>query len=235
MAPVYSKMSQAKKAQQKQNERYANEPAIPLMRPKKPKYDASELVKYECFHNPEDENNRSKYTISLPIFGGGTPEETLEWLKSAHKVIEGTSMHNPVKRHDFYLHMLTGDVKAVFANKSTELGHWSIPNLRRCEESLIRHSFPHKALEYQKQYMQNMFIKPEGWTLRRFATRLEEINNLLDKFPPFNQEMRGEKKLPRDELITIVTTGAPMEWQNKMICQNFDSDGKTTSEVLRVL
>ena len=191
MAPVYSKMSRTAKPTRKQAERYANEPAIPLMRPKKPKYDSSELVKYECYHNPEDKENRSKYTVSLPIFGGGTPEETLEWLKSAHKVIEGTSMHHPVKRHNFFVHMLTGDVKAVFTNKAIELGHRSIPNLRRCEEALIMHSFPHKALEYQKRYMRNMFFKPEDWTLRRFAARVEEINNLLEEFPPFNVAMRG--------------------------------------------
>ena len=232
MAPVYSKLSRASKLSPQQSERYANDPAIPLKRPKKPKYDSSELVKYKCYHNPEDEENRSEFTISLPIFGGGTPEETLEWLKQAHKVIKGTNMHNPVRRHEFFTSMLTGDVKAVFANKAIELGHRSIPNLRRCEEALITHSFPHKALEYQKRYMRNAFFKPEDWTIRRFAARVEEINNLLEEFPPFNDAMRGEKKMPPDELITIVTQGAPDDWQEQMVIQDFDAEGKDMTEVL---
>ena len=110
---------------EKRQERFANDPAVPLMRPKKPKYDASELVKYECYHNLEDKENWSKFSISLPMFGGGTLEETLEWLKNAHKVIEGTRMHNPIKRFEVFTSVLTGDVKAVFTNKQAKLGHQS--------------------------------------------------------------------------------------------------------------
>ena len=68
MAPVYSKLSRSDKTHDKRRERFANGPAVPLMSPKKPKYDASELIKYECYHNPEDEENQSKFSISLPMF-----------------------------------------------------------------------------------------------------------------------------------------------------------------------
>ena len=55
---------------------------------------------------------------------------------------------------------------------------------------------------------------------------------MLKEFPPFNEENQGSKKLDKDELIEIVKNGAPIKWQNKMLCQIFDTKGKSMSEVL---
>ena len=52
MAPAISKFDMENG--RKKRDMYAVKPAIPLERPKRAKYDPSELVKFELYRNPED-------------------------------------------------------------------------------------------------------------------------------------------------------------------------------------
>ena len=72
MAPAISKFDMENG--RKRRDMYAVKPAIPLERPKRAKYDPSELVKFELYRNPEDTSS-AKYTISIPKFSGG-----LSWV-----------------------------------------------------------------------------------------------------------------------------------------------------------
>ena len=62
MAPAISKFDMENG--RKKRDMYAVKPAIPLERPKRAKYDPSELVKFELYRNPEDTSS-AKYTISI--------------------------------------------------------------------------------------------------------------------------------------------------------------------------
>ena len=77
MAPAISKFDMENG--RKKRGMYAAKPAIPLERAKRTKYDPSELVKFELYRNPEDTSS-AKYTISIPKFSGGTPEEILNFF-----------------------------------------------------------------------------------------------------------------------------------------------------------
>ena len=83
MAPAISKFDMENG--RKKQDMYAVKPAIPLERPKRAKYDPSELVKFELYRNPEDTSS-AKYTISIPNFSGGTPEEILNFLTKFKKL-----------------------------------------------------------------------------------------------------------------------------------------------------
>ena len=52
MAPAISKFDMENG--RKKQDMYAVNPAIPLERPKRAKYDTSELVKFELYRTPED-------------------------------------------------------------------------------------------------------------------------------------------------------------------------------------
>ena len=49
--------------------------------------------------------------------------------------------------------------------------------------------------------------------------RVKEINNKLDKFPPFE----ADQKLAEAELIDIAKYGAPLNWQTELSRQNFEA------------
>ena len=100
---------------------YAVKPAIPLERPKRAKYDPSELVKFELYRNPEDTSS-AKYTISIPKFSGGTPEEILNFFDQVQEVMTGQSITEGPMRYKVLQSLLEGDPLAKFNNSAEEHG-----------------------------------------------------------------------------------------------------------------
>ena len=225
MAPAISKFDMENG--RKKRDMYAVKPAIPLERPKRAKYDPSELVKFELYRNPEDTSS-AKYTISIPKFSGGTPEEILNFFDQVQEVMTGQSITEGPMRYKVLQSLLEGDPLAKFNNSAEENGAKTVVNYQKCKCALIKHLFPHRALQYQKRYMRNKFQKPSGWTIRRFIARVQEINNKLDKFPPFE----GDQKLAEAELIEIAKYGAPLNWQNELSRQNFEASEHTLQDVI---
>ena len=225
MAPAISKFDMENG--RKKRDMYAVKPAIPLERPKRAKYDPSELVKFELYRNPEDTSS-AKYTISIPKFSGGTPEEILNFFDQVQEVMTGQSITEGPMRYKVLQSLLEGDPLAKFNNSAEEHGAKTVVNYQKCKCALIKHLFPHRALQYQKRYMRNKFQKPSGWTIRRFIARVQEINNKLDKFPPFE----GDQKLAEAELIEIAKYGAPLNWQNELSRQNFEASEHTLQDVI---
>ena len=88
MAPAISKFDMENG--RKKQDMYAVKPAIPLERPKRAKYDPSELVKFELYRNPKYTSS-AKYTISIPKFSGGTPEEIVYFFDQVQEVMTGQS------------------------------------------------------------------------------------------------------------------------------------------------
>ena len=219
----------------KREDPFANPPAIPLSRSKRPKYDPSELVKFECKRlvDDVDENivtaSGPKYTITLAKFGGGTPEELLEFLKTCYEIFEGQEINSGKDRFSFMQQMLVGDALAVFNNKSEELGAKLMKNFDQCVKELKKHIFPFNSLAYQKRYMRNMFKMPTNWPIRQYVTRIKEINNYLPSFPPFEQN----QKLAEDEMIEIIKYGMPVKWQNELLKQDNGNKEHTLIEIVR--
>ena len=71
----------------KRKDLFSSPPTIPLLQGKRPKYDPSELIKFECRRQVEDVDEGTtsatgaKYTVTIAKFGGGSPEELLDFMK----------------------------------------------------------------------------------------------------------------------------------------------------------
>ena len=220
----------------KREDPFASPPAITLNRTRKVKHDASDLIKFECRRmvtNVDDNNTEAptgpKYSISIAKFGGGSPEELLEFLKMVFRVFEGQAIDIPRDRHNLMQQVLTGDALAAFNNKSEELGVMTTVNFHKCIRHLKEHIFPDKALAYQKRYMRNAFKLPAGWSIKRYVARIVEINNYLPEFPPFEQD----QKLQDDEILELVKYGIPVKWQHALLQQESGGREKDLSEVVK--
>ena len=219
----------------KRDDPFASPPAITLNRTKKVKHDASDLIKFECRRMVDDVDEGTeaptgpKYSISIAKFGGGSPEELLEFLKMVFEVFAGQAIDIARDRHNLMQQVLKGDALAAFNNKSEELGVMSIPNFHKCIRHLKEHIFPTQALSYQKRYMRNAFKLPPNWSIKRYVARIVEINNYLPDFPPFE----ASQKLPDDEILEIVKYGVPIKWQHALLQQEASGRERDLSEVVK--
>ena len=151
MAPTYSKLSRGDKASKK--DRYQTPPAITLQQPRRSKYNSSEVLKFEIYTHPDDEENNHKHAVYIPKFGGGTPEECLKFLEKAKETYMGQRMYEGPVRFNLMKQLLFGGALAAFDNKASELGAKTIGHFKKCEQAVVSQSFPHKALAYQKKWM----------------------------------------------------------------------------------
>ena len=106
---------------------YAAKPAIPLERAKRAKYDPSELVKFKLYRNPEDTSS-AKYTISIPKFSGGTPEEILNFFDQVQEVMTGQSITKGPMRYKV-LQVYWKEIplqSSIILQKNWEQKHWLI-------------------------------------------------------------------------------------------------------------
>ena len=119
MAPAISKFDMENG--RKKRDMYAVKPAIPLERPKRAKYDPSELVKFELYRNPEDTSS-AKYTISIPKFSGGTPEEILNFFDQVQEVMTGQSITEGLMRYKVLQSLLEGDPSLSLTTPQKKMG-----------------------------------------------------------------------------------------------------------------
>ena len=219
----------------KRKDLFSSPPAIALLQGKRPKYDPSELIKFECRQQVEDVDEGTtsatgaKYTVTIAKFGGGSPEELLDFLKNLYEVFEGQEVYHARGRHNMMQQVLSGDALACFNNKSEELSVMSSSNFNKCVQALKEHIFPYQSLPYQKRFMRNAFKKPSNWTIRQFVSRLQEVNNYLPAFPPF----KGDQKLAEEEIIEILKYGSPAKWTHELTRQGDGGKEKTLSEIVQ--
>ena len=66
--------------------------------------------------------------------------------------------------------------------------------------------------------------------LRSFISRLQELNDYLEEFPP---DIEGQKTapLPTDEVMDIIYHSLPTTWKNKMIAQSFNYTDSAIKEM----
>ena len=76
--------------------------------------------------------------------------------------------------------------------------------------------FPHRALFYQKRWMQNGIRKPRALTTRQMVAALIKINNSLPLFPGATEA----DKFSEQELLQIMEWMIPQEF-----CQKFEEKG----------
>ena len=76
--------------------------------------------------------------------------------------------------------------------------------------------------------MRRFMRKPPTMTMRSFMTRITEINQYLNEFPPHG----ANQHLPQDEILDIGEFAVPNAWQREMTIQNFDPIAGTVNDLV---
>ncbi len=182
---------------------------------------------YKLRMDPTDEHSAT-YEHNISYFRDGTAEALLSFLRDIYKVIQGQAINEPTLQFTLMRKCLLGDALAAFDNAANSLEEETQENFELCKQRLIEHVLPKKALITQKRYMRRFLRKPMEVTVRDFMTRMEEINSLMERFPPF----QPNQQLPHDEIMDIAEYAMPVKWQKQMVIQGFDPTDSTTHDFI---
>ena len=192
-------------------------PAINLDRPAPKTLSKDNCLTFKLRSVPTEEGSTT-YELTVGYFKTGTPEELLLFLTSLKKIFVGQNITDGPNRYAIARRLLQGDSLAAFNRAATQHGTETVAHFEDTLKSLKAHVFPRKALANQKRYMRRFLRKPRDLSVREFTTRLVEINEMLNEFPPG----ANDQKLPDDELMDIAEYAVPATWQRTMLMHNFD-------------
>jgi len=109
-------------------------------------------VEYRCHSSPGDPDS-PVYSLQVPYFSTGGPEEWLLFMDNLNKAIISQNITGGPGRYEFAECVLKGDTLATFRHKTVETGNYTIENFDMIMSKLSAHIFPvHEYLE-QKCYM----------------------------------------------------------------------------------
>jgi hypothetical protein len=200
-------------------------PPIPLERA-----ETKELKKNECLtlklrSDPTNVDSQT-YELTIKFFSGGTPEEWLVFLRDFKRVLVGQNITNGPGKYLMICRLIFGDTLAVFDKAAQDLVNETNANFELVLQEVTTHVFPQRALSYQKRYMRRYMRKPRAMTTREFAARVNEMNEYLKQFPPFDED----QELTEEEILDILEFAIPNGWQKNMVLQGFDPVIHTPSE-----
>jgi len=114
-------------------------------------------------------------------------------------------------------HVRQGNALTTFNFVTVQCGNETMANFKLAVQDLVSHMLPRCMLAIQYWYMCCYVQKAQDTTICNFMTWPVEINQLLNKFPPFGQN----QALPDDKLLNIAKFAVPATWQQTMVLQGF--------------
>ena len=202
-------------------------PPIPLERSEKKVLKKSEYITLKLRSNPTEKESQT-YDLILPYYNSATPEEWLEFRSTLDKAIIGQNITKPADMFSMARRVLQGDALASFEEAAKDHGEDKVEKFNSCLDDVTSHVFPQRALQKQKRCMRRSMRKPSNMTVREYATRINELNTYLEKFPPNKKRQR----LDDDEILDLLEFGVPRSWQNQMTLQGFDPQSDPSKKVI---
>ena len=208
-------------------------PPIPLEKPPVKELDKDQYLALKLKSIPT-RNNSAEYTLNVPYFQSGTPEEWLKFLQNLERVFLGQNLTTGPNKFSMTRRLLVGDSLSHFDRKAetfkddngnpveTEANFKS--SLRAVTETILNK----KALLTQKRYMRRILRKPKDMTTRMYCARFAELNKYLESFPPY----REGQSLPDDEVLEHLEFAIPNSWQKQMVLQGFNTLEHTMEEFI---
>eukprot|EP00980_Cylindrotheca_fusiformis_P019964 scaffold7032_cov94-Cylindrotheca_fusiformis.AAC.1 len=174
---------------------------------------------FQCRQDPADRDSPT-YTVLVPYFDNGTPEEFLMFLEKVKTVQTGQALTAGPEKYNQLRQVLKGNAKTVFDNAARV--HHQETNARFVADvaTLKASIFPVNALAKQKRAIRRLLRKPAAMRMRDYAARMTELNNLLLKFPP-RQAGGAATKIDDDELIQCIEDGLPKRYKTFMSQHGF--------------
>ena len=155
------------------------------------------------------------YKKHIRIFENGTPQEFINVRMAIQEVWNQNGISTPTDKVNIIRMVIKGESFTIFQAKISKL---TADGTSLTREHIVEglnaiaiNAFPHRALFYQKRWMQNGIKKPRALTTRQTVAALTRINNALPMFPGATQE----DKFTKTELLQIMEWMIPTEFQTK--------------------
>ena len=206
-------------------------PIIALERARSSDSKDQKHIEHTCYNTPGD-SKTGKYVIQVPIYDSGNPEEWINFVELVNKCIIGQNITTGPQMYQLALRVLQGDAKAQFEAQTGHFGTQTAGNFKSVMAAMTVHVFPRYALRDQKRYLNRYLEKPLKMKVRKFVTRLTQLNHYLESFPPDSPGQQVQK-LPDHEVKEILFYAMPKSWQKSMTVQgyNYMDDAETVSHM----
>jgi hypothetical protein len=154
-------------------------------------------------------------------------------MEDLNVVIHGNGLDKNGSAH-FNLTRSSLKVEAlrVFNDKAAKQEEETRDTHIQCLHAITEQVFPkHNPLSKQKTYMRNhVFLHLSDQTISEFCTRWIELNNYLDKFPPFEPNQHFTENETK-EIYNII----PKHWQSYLQRDKFDMIHCSVRDFLEIM
>ena len=172
--------------------------------------------------------NTPTYKKHIRTFENGSPQEFVVVRQAIEEVWRQNSVTAALDRENTIRMLLKGDSYTMYeAHRSEAIADGTPLTVEIVDQGLAAVAidvFPHRALFYQKRWMQNGIRKPRALTTRQMVAALIKINNSLPLFPGATEA----DKFSEQELLQIMEWMIPQEF-----CQKFEEKGYIPTEHTR--
>jgi hypothetical protein len=169
------------------------------------------------------------YEVEVKLFSSGTPEEWLEFLDVWEKVKNGQQLTTDTAQATVFANMLQGEALRVFEVRKTQVTlDATTRNFDALVQEVTRYFFPEQALVDQKRFLCHYNRKNASTPVCEYVSRLQDINQKLNQFPPFG----ANQAMSEDDLIEILEFSMPHAWNVEMRERGFTPHTKTLQEVV---
>ena len=171
--------------------------------------DSANVSTFKLRCNPTEPDSQV-YELKARSFNTGTAEQFILWKRDLDKLLMGQNVTRPVDKFAMARRVLEGDALATFNENA--MGIETQESFKESMEALASHIFPKFALSNQRAWLRcsdNVSKKPNMST-RRWAARLNEINQMLIELPT---KFNSSQRLSEDDFIEIIEYGIPQSWR----------------------
>ena len=209
-------------------------PPIPLERPAAKELEKDQYLALKLKSVPGRASS-GEYTLNVPYFQSGEPEEWLKFMQSLNKVFVGQSLTSAPNKFAMARRLLAGDSLMHFDKMAASLTNDDdVPvededNFKKALNAVTETILNKKALSTQKRYMRRILRKPKDMRIRMYCARFSELNKYLESFPPYNGP---NQCLPQDEILEHLEFAIPNSWQKQMVIQGFNTLEHTIEEFI---
>ena len=213
-------------------------PPIPFERPAVKELGKDDYVTLKLKTVPRSASS-AEYSLNVPYFRSGTPEEWLKFQKNLRRVFVGQNLTTGTHKFSMARRLLVGDSLSHFEkaansfvtvdDNEVEDRNETSENFELALQAVTEYVFPKRALTMQKRYMRRIMRKPKKVKTRQYCARYAEINKYLEEFPPFKGKIQC---IPEDEVLEHLEFAVPNTWQKQMVLHGFNTVEQTIDDFI---
>jgi len=193
------------------------------------KKDDDEGVKSFKLRSTPTEKKSPVFDMQAKSFATGSVEQFILWKRDLYTILEGQDIKDAKNKFSMAERLLHGDALSVFEQSAANKDRNDEEEFDKCIKELANHVFPKNALALQKSWFRRSKCarKSNDILTRRWVARLQEINMMLEEFPP---DYSKEQMLRPEDTMEVLEYGIPNKWKAEMIKAGFVPASHTSTE-----